>query len=123
LLIEGEKLIPDEATAFIGLNPTGTGLKDEIKKEQYAPVLENHWEYKIRELRYNLLDDAIKEFLDKIWPYRKPIVKYAKDHDLEVSLYAYIRQKEIAISYLICGCTLKRMSYFNLDFYMGVEDY
>jgi Domain of unknown function (DUF4279) len=122
LVVWGEDLNPDEVSAKLGLQFTGTRRKGDPRPGLLPPWPDSSWEFEVRRSSFDL-DKVLAELLGLAW-HRREIIRALTDHPgTKASFGASITIYENCPLYVLSPLTLKRLAYFDAEFGLDIYDY
>lgn len=122
LVVSGEELNLDEASAMLGLQPTRTVRKGDPRPGPLPPWPESSWVFKVQRSSFDL-DEVLGELLEIAWG-RREIIRALTGHPgIEASFGASITIYENRPLYVLSPLTLKRLAYFDAEFGLDIYDY
>lgn len=119
MVISGHDFAFEQCSRAIGLEPTETW-----RKEIDLPAApEAEWRVGFRKLRVSDLDDAMSVLLNRVWPRRSEIMRFASDNGLKVSFGCNVTIQDTPPRYRLSVETLRKIAEFQSDILLDVFDY
>jgi len=105
----------------IALEPTRILRKGEKRESPRPPVAESTWEIEVGKQNLYSIDDSLTLILDIVWPYKKQIVSFCRDHKIPcLFVTAVWTSDESRPVYELSGVNLKKMSELEASWIMDL---
>lgn len=120
-VVTGMKFNPHDCTSHFGLEPTDVLTKGDIRPGKRPPVPHSSWSVKTKNIRSNNSDEALQLLLGVIWPRRRMIINYVKEHGLKITFVLCVTQSgDERPFYCLSSQTIDQIRYFNAPLHIDI---
>jgi hypothetical protein len=121
--IQGDELDPNLCTEEVGIPPTDSGTKGQLRPGKRPPVPHSYWEVALRREPRLSTEDGLVKLLDLLWPVREKIRRFVHERPVAAGFGSWVTIRHDLPQYRLSLPTLSRLTFFNVKYDMDINRY